>query len=91
MTDFAREEVQNFFLNNQQSVVEQYGEYYYQKVSEENEGREMMILLIYTKTDEDGNDIPLSDNADDGLMFNVVNGRYYWSDFTSFSSIADNQ
>ncbi len=90
MTDEAREEVQNFFMSNRQSVVEQCGEYYFMKVSEENEGREMMILLNYVKTDEDGNETSVSEDADDELVFNVINGRYYWSDFTLFASIADN-
>ena len=91
LSDEQREIVIDFFMNNRQSVVEQYGEYYFEKVNEENEGRQIYILLNYTIADEEGNETSFSEDADNALVFAVVNGRYYWSDFTLFSSIVDNK
>ena len=90
LTDEMREEVQSFFMRNRESVIGQYGEYYFNKVSEENEGLQAYVFLSYVKADEDGNETSVPEGADYGLNFTVVNGRYYWNDFSLFSSIADN-
>ena len=88
LTDELRQQVQDWFMVSYSQVAAQYGEYYAEKVSEENEGREQMITLIYTATDENGNEVTLPDDLSDGLSFSVVNGRYYWNDFSLFQSFA---
>ena len=88
LTDEMRQQVQAWFMMNYSQVVAQFGEYYAQKVSEENEGREQIITLIYTATEQDGDAAPLPEDLANGLNFFVVNGRYYWSDFSLFQAIA---
>lgn len=89
LTDEIRQQVQDWFMASYSQVAAQYGEYYAQKVSEENEGREQMITLVYTATDEDGNEVTLPEDWSEGLIFSVVNGRYYWNDFSLFQAITE--
>ncbi len=89
LTDEMRRQVQDWFMASYSQVAAQYGEYYAQKVSEENEGREQMITLVYTATDGDGNEVTLPEDLSEGLSFSVVNGRYYWNDFSLFQAITE--
>lgn len=89
LTDDNRAETQAFFQQNQSQVVAQYGETFFQRVSEENMGREQLILLQYTTLDEDGNSADGPDDMTSGLMIMVVNGRYYWNDYSLFQSLSE--
>jgi len=89
LTDEIRRQVQDWFMASYSQVAAQYGEYYAQKVSEENEGREQIITLVYTATDGDGDEVTLPEDLSKGLTFSVVNGRYYWSDFSLFQAITE--
>lgn len=84
LTDEIRQQTQAWFMMNYSQVVEEQGEYFAQKVSEENEGREQIIYVKYTATYEDGTEVSLPENNTDGLNFSAVNGRYYWNDFSIF-------
>ena len=88
LTDEMRQQTQDFFMNSRDLVVAQYGEYFFQKVSEENAGRQRIVLLIYTTEDEDGVTGSGPDDITSGLCIAVVSGRYYWNDFSLFRSVA---
>ncbi len=90
LTGEMRRQVQDFFMQNYQQVAAQYGEYYAQKVKEENEGQQKLAFPVYTTTDTDGHIANGPDGLSGGLMFAVTNGRYYWADFSLFQSIAGN-
>ena len=89
LTEQERKQVQDWFMQNYELVVDEYGEFFAQRVSEENEGRETMVLHTYTMIDEAGVETAMPEDASHALIYTGVNGRYYWSDFSLFQSIIE--
>ena len=81
ITKETRESVQEWYLQNYDQVVQMYGEYYARKVMEENEGRERAIVMEYSTTDKNGIVTEKDEEMTTGLVFYVVNGKYYWAEF----------
>ena len=89
LTEQERRQVQDWFMQNYDLVVDEYGEFFAQRVSEENEGRETMVFHTYTMVDEAGVETAMPEDAAHALVLTGANGRYYWSDFSMFQSLAE--
>lgn len=89
VTDEIRQQTADWFEKNYDFVAAQYGAYYAQKVQEENLCRQAMIFLQYTTTDENGRTEQSPADPSAGMMFQVINGRYFWSDYSLFESVQE--
>ncbi|MBQ7160421.1 MAG: hypothetical protein IJR90_01795 [Clostridia bacterium] len=95
-TDEQRKTVQDWFAERFDAVAEVYGEYFAQKVYEENEGRTALVFPKYKTEDVDGN---VSDeinsleeqanNDGDALIFSIISGGFYWSDGSLLENFKD--